>query len=109
MLASARGLTRLLDINAQAAGTRGPPFPASPTPVPPLARAAAALHRLALRRAPPAAWRTPAALAEGEFEPHNAPPGSHDASGGASPAWADPPLVGPRHTLQLIHDLCMRD
>lgn len=50
-LASARGLTKLLDMDAPAAGMRDPSVPRSPTPVPPLACAAAALQRLALRRA----------------------------------------------------------
>ena len=50
-LASVRGLTKLLDMDAPAAGMRGPSAPRSPTPVPPLACAAAALQRLALRRA----------------------------------------------------------
>ena len=50
-LASVRGLTKLLDMDAPAAGMRDPSVPRSPTPVPPLACAAAALQRLALRRA----------------------------------------------------------
>ncbi|KAK9839531.1 hypothetical protein WJX81_007502 [Elliptochloris bilobata] len=57
-LASARGLTKLLDMDAPAAGVRGPlRVPASPTPVPPLARAAAALQRLALRLGVPGGQR----------------------------------------------------
>jgi hypothetical protein len=58
VLASARGLSRLLDMDAPAAGMRGPAGPATPTPVPPLARAAAALQRLALRRASPDPYLT---------------------------------------------------